>query len=458
MMNSNLQTDMNEVATEDYRSREVVGDDKLQTLLNSLTLDQIRTAISVLSPAKKIALKSHRDALDALARTGQSVDTICQALLTIEAGAPFKRCVFSRLLDNVDYTKVEHWASIKGLESEKFQIRVSFVQKFDNCISITLEHLVPVAEWVRGGDIKRIERNVVRHPIVLRLYTQKNIAAFFYPGFSQGSATERTATIEYPQVISDAMDLIGRAFSVRFSTLPSKECIKVLLEGASSRVRVVQSEVEASTGRVTLSAAQQKKSVEEVLADYLGAENLPAEVRSLILDRGRKALGQFMADAVTLYWFDEQVVTRLHFWEIGTDMIFVWHGVPNSFRIVEEIVGLFRTTYEMLPASDSEQSPLQWLSKLPSGVVVRPADFAAQFSLSVKEGRADLLNAMKIGLVQPVYRLRTNNFLVDTPNDWTPDPVILNRLFQDAKGATIDGSDLRNIEVAFVRVETGENA
>lgn len=442
----------------DYRSREVVGDDKLQTLLNSLTLDQIRMAISVLSPTKKITLKTHRDALDALGQTGQSVASICQALLTVEAGTPFKRCVFSRLLGDVDYADVEKWANTKGLESEKFNIRVSFVQKLDNCISITLEHFVQVAEWVRGGDIKRIERNIVRHPIILRLYTHKNIAAFFYPGFSQGSATDRSATIEYPQVISDAMELVSRVLAVRFSALPSKECIKVLLEGANSRVRVVQSEVEASTGRVTLSAAQQRKSVEEVLADYLGAETLSAEVRSLILDRGRKALGQFMADAVTLYWFDEQVVTRLHFWNVGTDMIFVWHGVPNSFRIVEEIVSLFRTTYEMLPASDSDQSPLQWLSKVPSGEIVRPADFAAQFSLSVKEGRDDLLNAMKVGLVQPVYRLRTSQFLMDTPNDWTTDPVTLKRLFHDENGGTIDGADMRNIEVAFMRMETGESA
>lgn len=434
-----------------YRAREVVEDDELQTLLNSLTLDQIRTAVSQLAPTKKIALKAHRDATEALSRTGATVDAICSALLSIEAAAPFKRCLFTRMLGTLNPTGLDGLVGGE-LRSSAFSLRITLVQQQTTCLSVTLEHTVTVEEWVRSGSTKTIVTSTVRHPIVVRLYKEQGIAAFFYPGFAQGSAASKSSSISYQDVMADAMAFIGPRLGISFTPLPSRECIKVLLEGANSRVLVVQSDVDASSGKVSLNALKQQKSVEELLVDYLslGGE-LPSELQALIRDRGRKALGTFIADSISLAWLDEQVVTRLHFWGIGTDMWFVWHGVPNSFRIVEEIVGLFRTTYEMLPPNGSGESALQWLSKVPPGDVVRPAEFAARFALTVQQSRDDLLGAMKVGLVQPVYRLRTTAFLLDTQNDWTSDPVSLNREFEDEHGHWVDGRDPRNVEVAFMR-------
>lgn len=106
----------------------------------------------------------------------------------------------------------------------------------------------------------------------------------------------------------------------------------------------------------------------------------------------------------------------------------------------------------MLPVPGSDESALQWLSKVLPGEIVRPAEFAARFALTVQQSRDDLLGAMKVGLVQPVYRLRTTVFLLDTPNEWTADPVSLNKEFEDENGGSLDGRDPRNIEVAFVRL------
>lgn len=441
---------MDTESLEVYRSREVVEDDELQTLLNSLTLDQIRSAISQLSPTKKIAMKAHRDAAEALSRTGQTVQSICNALLSVEAGAPFKRCLFTRTLGDVNVTGLDGMAG-SDLRSAAFSLRVALVQQLPNCLSITLEHTVTVEEWIRNGSTKTIETSRVRHPIIVRLYAHQNIAAFFYPGFGQG--VSKSTAVSYQEVMADAMAFIGPRLGISFTPLPSRECIKVLLEGANSRVRVVQSDVDATSGKVSLNAMKQHKSVEEVLVDYLSlGGDLGPELRAQILERGRKALGTYIADSITLFWFDEQVVTRLHFWGIGTDMWFVWHGVPNSFRIVEEIVGLFRTTYEMLPAPGSDENALQWLSKVQPGEIVRPAEFAARFALTVQQSRDDLLGAMKVGLVQPVYRLRTTVFLLETQNNWTPDPISLNKEFEDEHGGSVDGRDPRNVEVAFMRL------
>lgn len=436
-----------------YRSREIAEDDELQTLLNSLTLDQVRSAIEVLAPTKKIALKTRKDSMDAVLKTHKSIADIQKALLDIEASAPFRHCVFSRLLGVAVAERVEKLKIDPDQRSNGFHFRVSYASRNSRCFSFTLEHTVKVREWVSNGpSSKKIQSSTMRHPILIRLYVDQGIAAFFYPGFSQGSATPRGETISYEELLADAMAFIGSLIDVSFTALPVRQCLKVFVEGANTRVRVVRSDVEAVSGRVSLSSSFQEKAVEEVLLDYLG--ELPDEVRALVLDRGRKALGTSTANSVVLFWFDEKVVTRLQFWDIGTDMMFVWHGVPNTFRIVEEIVNLFQMTYQMLPF-ETTGGPLEWLSKLPAGEIARPAELSSMFGLTAEESRKSLLSAMQIGLLQPVYRVRTAALLIDYPNHWTKDPSALNGLFKIDGGDAIDGQDPRNIEVAFMRVETG---
>lgn len=436
-----------------YRSREVADDDELQTLLNSLTMDQVRSAIEVLAPTKKIALKTRKEAMDAVLRTHRSLADIQNTLLDIEASAPFRHCVFSRLQGVGVVQKLKNLTLDPALRSIGFRLRISYAGQTSTCFTFTLEHTVRVREWVNSGpSLKTIQSSTMRHPILIRLYVDQGIAAFFYPGFSQGSGTPRNETISYEELIADAMAFIGTLGDVSFTALPVRQCLKVFVEGANARVRVVRSDVDASSGRVSLSSAYQEKAVEEVLLDYLG--DLPEDVRALVLDRGRRALGTSTANSVVLFWFDEKVVTRLQFWDIGTDMLFVWHGVPNTFRIVEEIVNLFQMTYQMLPSTNAG-SPLEWLSKMPAGDTVRPAELASMFNLSMEESRQNLLSAMKIGLLQPVYRLRTVELLIARSNDWTKDPSELNSQFEIDGGGEIDGQDPKNIEVAFLRVDTG---
>lgn len=441
-----------------YRSREIVFDDELQTLLNSLTLDQIRSAIFSLNPTKKIVLKSRKEAMSALLSTNKSSADIRKALLEIEGSSPFRNCVFSKMAGVQVAANALKLAIDGTLKSTHFNLKLSFVAQTSTCITLTLEHTVRVLEWVDSGPLsKKKQENSVRHPIVIRLYSEHGIAAFFYPGFHQGTATPRGEGISYEALLKDAMSFIGDLLSINFSALPVRDCIKVLLEGANTRMRVVRSEVDGVSGRVSLSSAFQEKPVEEVLADYLGPQLSP-ELRALVVDLGRKALGTSTANTVVLYWYEEKIVTRLRFWEIGTDMLFVWHGVPNSFRIVEDIVNLFQTTYKMLPESGDSENPLDWLSKLEAGRVVRPAEIASDFALSPEKSREVLLSAMSIGLLKPVYRLRTNLLLIKTPNDWIKNPSDLNYVFEADNGEMFDGRIPSNVEVAFLRVDNGSVA
>ena len=149
-----------------YRSREVVGDDQLQTLLNSLTLDQVRSAIEVLAPTKKISLKSRKDSLEAVIRTHRSVAEIQSTLLDIEASAPFRHCVFSRLQGAGVIERAAKLSPDPNRRSKGYRMRVSYVTQTASCVSITLEHTVQVREWDTKSPTKReIQNSQMRHPI-----------------------------------------------------------------------------------------------------------------------------------------------------------------------------------------------------------------------------------------------------------------------------------------------------
>lgn len=436
-----------------YRSRQIVEDDRLQTLLNSLTLDQIRTALVNLAPTKKLSLKSHKDAEDTLLMTHRSLEDIQQVLLETEAEMPFKHCMFVRLSG----ANVRERVNSLGLDEAPqgvFGLRAVFVREFPSCISLTYEHPVSVREWYETSEENRkVRQNTVRHPIIVRLYIGQGIAAFFYPGFSQGNATKRENQINYRDVVADVMAQLRDKLGVSFIPLPTRECVKVFVEGTNARVRVVRSDADAGSGRVALTSAFQEKAVEEVLADYL-APHLDADLRSRIAVAARKALVTSTANSVVLFWFQEKIVTRLNFWDIGTEMLFVWHGVPSSYRIVEEIVGLFQTTFELLPQTPEQESSIRWITELTPGAVILPVHFAGQFHLDNEGARRELIQAMRIGLIQPVYRIRTNELLHETPNDWTQSLTSLNRVFHSDSGP-IDGTNPQHIEVAFMRVDAG---
>jgi hypothetical protein len=59
------------------------------------------------------------------------------------------------------------------------------------------------------------------------------------------------------------------------------------------------------------------------------------------------------------------------------------------------------------------------------------------------------------GLVEPVFRLKTSDVILDTENDWTTDPTALARVFMTDKGTQIDGTHPANIEIGFHRLRTG---
>jgi hypothetical protein len=147
----------------------------------------------------------------------------------------------------------------------------------------------------------------------------------------------------------------------------------------------------------------------------------------------------------------EGLFTRLKFWDIGAELLFVWNRETPSYLVVDSVTALLASTAALVE-SQSQSKPLEWLARLPPASLITPADLAATHALAPASAKDLLIRAMAAGLVEPVYRIRTNQVLLELQNGWSPDLHRLKRVLTTESGQAIDGGDPENIEVAFQRI------
>lgn len=442
-----------------FRSRENVSGDYVQTLLNSLTLDQIRDAAYLLAPAAKITIRSHALSREGIAQTHRSNQEIASQLLKIEAAQPFKHCLFFSCPSAVDFSNVTKQVS-SSVAAKGLDFRIAYVHETDKVYVVTFEHSVSVKEWVQDSneEVKRLTTVQTRHPVVLRVIKSTGLGSLNYPGFSQGQGTKREHILQYPSVLEGVLQVVGGlGFSPR--VLSVKESLKVLLTGGNARVHRFRADVEAAgVGRFDLASSRRDVTVEDSLASLLKLED--GEGRTQFIEAARKALNEADTNSTVLYWTEERIITRLRFWEVGCELLFVWLGERQSYEAVDEIVELLAGAHERIGPwiGNQKNVPLQWIASLAQGTIVKPHQLAEALNLPPASARSELIYAVKAGLLLPVYRLNTNELIVELENGWTDRISDLRRLFITDAGQPIDGRDPSLVEVAFKRVgDAGES-
>lgn len=436
-----------------FHARQSVPGDYVQTLLNSLTLDQIRDAAYLLAPTMKIAVRNHTTSREAITQTRKSMADIKNQLLRIEALQPFKHCLFFKCVTAPEAPALQDHVD-QSFSNKGITFRVANVFDTGKALVVTIEHLVEVKEWVKqeNEDIKRLESRETRHPIVLRVLKNSMIGSLNYPGFSQGQGTRREKVLQYDEVLTAALGLFT-GWGIDSRSLSVKDSLRVLLSGGNTRVHRYRADVEAlGVGRFDLASASKQTTIEESVVKWLGLD-VDEKRRLGYIEATRKALNDADTNSVLLFWQQEKIVTRLRFWDIGCEILFVWGGETQNYDIVDPIVEVLAGAHERIGEwIGNDALPLQWIASLPQGTIKQPGQLAETLNLKLGEARSEFAYAVKAGLVKPVYRLKTNEIIPDYENVWSPSLAGLMRVFETDSGALIDGTDLNSVEVAFRRV------
>lgn len=423
--------------------------DYTQTLLNSLTLEQIRETVYRLAPTKQIRLRAHSESLEALFATGATSQAIQTTLLDVERTYPFKHCLMLRL--DLSDSGLGVQTCGESYRSGDFEFKLSHVSESPT-LSLTFEHTIEFKEWVNVDKDHRVRQTVVtRHPIIVRAQPDRHLLTLSYPGFTNTNVPG-SGSNGYEAVVESLLRVLRTEFGWRLKTLPIKNALKYFVEGSNRRVLQVKADVDTPMARFDVSAKGAATNIEEALASFIAA-HLPGVEKEALVTASKKAFSSAVANSIVLYWIQEGLFTRLRFWDIGTELHFVWNNESATYRVVDEI------TYTLSDASHTltELKPesgglLAWIAKRGPLDLIHPGEVSTLFSLEPGEARLTLLTAMKAGLVEPIYRFATSEMLVEMQNDWSPDLGRFRREVTTDSGVKIDGSDPGNLEVAFRRV------
>ncbi len=432
------------------RHRQIESNNYFRTLLNSLTLEGIRESVFRLAPERKISVKRLSEAEAALLKIGASMQDVEATLLDVEARHPFKHCLLLRLESQklLSLTELQKLVGTRFVGLADIDFRLARVTQTEN-LSLTFEHSVEVKEWVDIDKETRKKRVFqTRQPIVVRVQPSNGILTINYPGISHAGADAGPSG--YEAVVESLISVLTKNFNIDLKTLPLRETLSLFLEGPNNRVLRVKADVDSPLARLDMSSKGQSGNIEEALSSFISA-HLTGVDKSLITNAAKRAFNNATLNSVVLYWLEEGLFTRLKFWSAGTELYFVWNKETPSYRTIDNITSLLSSAHELTQSSETA-TPIEWVAQQPPLTIISPAELAATYSLKPGVSRSILMKGMQAGLLQAVYRVKTTDLISDIRNDWSTNLQNLKRVLTTDSGQLIDGSDPKNIEVAFQRI------
>ncbi|TLN00324.1 hypothetical protein FDZ73_19800 [bacterium] len=380
---------------------------------------------------------------------------VLKTLLAIESRGAFRHCLITRY--DGDLSRLASLKAGKTFHGRNATYTVDFTDGFERGVVLTLSHKVEVVDWVKSenGDTQFKCRREIRHPITVRLYDRNSVALLSYPGFSLGGGANRSTRVAYQGIAQDVIDFLSHEGNFTFSTFPVERCLHLLSMGSSNQLKIVKTDIEPPNGRLNIASAYKVASVEDIflrsflkpILDKLEFSVEEGRLHSAIAE----VLQQAQTNSMTVSWVKEGVVTRVDFWDIGTELLFVWNAVDSSYFCVDNIVDLLISVSNQLDKANLADV-WKWIIELDNSSVLTLGSVVSKFGLSSGEAKEVVFKAVSVGIIEPVYRLATTEILLDWVNDWHGKLTDLKRVFVTEGGLEIDGADPRFIDVAFRKV------
>lgn len=420
---------------------------RLDTLLNSLTIDQINSAGLRLCGDSFKTARNRDDAIEELLSSGRSKQAVIEQLLDIEAETPQKHCFFAYWNGNPPLHL--NYGLLKSTSAPGFVFRFTHTHDGADYRVFTFEHSINCHRWVLQPDrkTKRLEKFKIRHPVVVRLYLDRPFLLIQYPGFTQHADMKREKTLDYQGIVSELLDVLKNVFSVSATPMPFREVINLLHKGESNRLRFVHVSPATSTGRMSVSTGSENLSVTEWIAKFL-EPHLPGTNKEELIAGVSQAVRSSSLSSIVAFWLREKVFTRIQFWNTGTELLFIWKGIHPTFYVIETILGLaYRLSSQVSDGTKSEI--LEFIVSKKDDYLFQPGELCNKYGKQPELVQGILLEAVQAGFIVPAYRLKTERLLLESSNPWTKSLPSLRRVFHTEDGKDIDGSDPANIEVGF---------
>lgn len=422
----------------------------IDALFDALGMVEKRAVLRALGgSAEGETLHNTEDVERAILGTGRSTADIETSLRRAEVATPKKHCLFGTVRGDV-HKSVRHAVQHLGVEMEGLLLSYAEYRERDAEARLTFERKVQSYEWVplpkqRGYEEvigKRL--TTARHAMIVRVDVETARIVVTYRGLPIGD------DYDYEHASEAVLKACGQV-GISVEALPVRGCIMAIISAKGRRIFPVRGDLLTPDGQIKLKSRVGRASIEQLVARLVEGDDDVFEETEL-LARITTNIGKHTFETLGLLWADKKILTRVAFWSAGADFLFVWGGNDPSFRLLDSLVGLF---YELAARMNSADFNEAWefISDLGDGAIVRPHEFRNHFKMPPSESDHVLLEGVRAGLLEPVFKLNApDDFLdeIERP-EWTTDLMSL-RGVHEVDGVRLDGSKPESVLVAFRRM------
>lgn len=422
-------------------------EDSLETLANRLTVAQIKYAFSQMSKSPEKGRQDKKALVENLLTCGANTKEIEDTIYEIEAAAAPKH-FFVAQSSNVSEFQMPTRHRVFNADRCPNTKRLELVYWKDNGdqFHLTFQHKIEVSRLVqKDEDTWKREKESILHPVFVRLHKAKNLVCVAYPGYEASSFRGDPNKLTYEKIVNDTLNVLKTEYSISISSLPVKQALDFLVVNGSTRVFRQKADPDYKFGKIIVRAKEGVNGIENALANFIKHKNLnESDVKEAIID----ALKTSSLNSLVVVWVDEELVSRIEFWESGSEFLFIWRRTVPSY---ERCFGIFSLIQEAVKGQEQSGDVLNHVLQYEKGHIFKASDISNSVSVSNEKLKAALLEGINLGLVTPVYRLKTESIVREFSNEWTSNLAALSQKFSLENGEEINGRDPKNIEIAFQR-------
>lgn len=426
-------------------------EDDLSAAISGMTVEERRTALVRLGGTPR-----HLNALqlkDAILTAGD-LKEVAEVVRSLEVHRPHRHFLFAWVSGDIKKAIKKARRAAED-DSDGVDDQVKYIVEDKSTISVVIQRTFRRTRWVDLDDREGYEKvrgkkvEELPHRTVIRIDRERESAIASYPPLPSG------VDYDYSQAISG---LITRAadFDLHLQPIPLRECLSVLLKARATSVIPVRGDlftakadvrIRSRTGRVPIQHLVATLVDGEAAEDTDGAEALVAKISD--------NLGLLTFSQVSLLWKEERIVTRVEFLSNAwADFYVMWGKQTPDYAPINRISKQLSDLVSRLEKPGFEEI---WdrIAGLDAGTIILPGEFGSRFTSPPDLVKDTLLEAVRLGLLEPVYRLNANAEFLEAVEgeEWTTDLAGLRQTFRTDGEEEIDGSDPSNICVAFRRIK-----
>lgn len=288
---------------------------------------------------------------------------------------------------------------------------------------------------------KELRETNIRHAVVAVVRVNDGIVEIRFNGYKQGLATPHHERLAYLTLVREAKQIVEKSTGAYLFGLHLHEAASELLANSDDVVatRVVIRPSEG--GQIVLDTGEgsSARDIPELIQQTFGTSGNVAEIR--------QALRDSPTDSLLLMWTKYQVLTRLAFSDLGTELLYIWRFADKSEDVLDNILGEILKKYKR---KNVEQSAIRkYVEQAAEGQVFLTSYVCQRFQIAPEEAIKEFEQLVVENQVHRCFRIRTAKTLHDYPNHWISSLADLPERLEDEDGVVFTSLDPSAIEFGY---------